>query len=59
MSDVAQTDSTTRTRTIAWEDPIQGAQKGKAMSGLDYLKALQAGEIAPPPIAVLMGMWIS
>ena len=59
MSDISQTDNATRTRTITWEDPLQGAQKGKAMSGLDYLKALQAEEIAPPPIAVLMGMWIS
>lgn len=59
MSDIAQTANTTRTRVVAWEDPMQGAQKGKAMSGLAYLKALQMGEIPPPPIAVLMGMWIS
>lgn len=29
------------------------------MSGLAYLKALQTGEIPPPPIAVLMNMWIT
>ena len=32
-----------RTRTITWEDPVLGAQAGRAMSGLDYLKAMQEG----------------
>ena len=45
-----------RTRTITWEDPAPGAQAGRAMSGLDYLKALQEGRIPPPPIVVLMDM---
>jgi len=47
-----------RTRTITWEDPAQTVQVGRTMSGLDYLKAMQAGEIPPPPIAVLMDMRI-
>lgn len=47
-----------RTRTIAWEDPIPGAKTGRTMSGLDYLKAIQAGAVPPPPIAVLMDMRI-
>jgi uncharacterized protein (TIGR00369 family) len=59
MSNSTEVGDTTRTRTITWEDPLQGAQKGKALSGLDYLKAVQSGEIAPPPIALLMGMWMS
>src|ERR1700730_10966779 len=50
---------TSRTRVITWEDPTAAVQKGKTISGLDYLKALQSGEFPPPPIAVLMGMWIS
>jgi uncharacterized protein (TIGR00369 family) len=50
---------TSRTRVITWEDPTTAIQTGKTISGLDYLKALQSGEFPPPPIAVLMGMWIS
>ena len=59
MSDIAQTNNTTRTRVVKWEDPGEGAQKGKMLSGLDYLKAMQAGEIPSPPIAMLMGLWLS
>ncbi len=48
-----------RTRVITWEDPTAAVQKGKTISGIEYLRALQAGELPPPPIAVLMGMWIT
>ncbi len=47
-----------RTRTITWEDPAPTAQVGRTMSGQDYLKAMQAGEFPPPPIAVLMDIRI-
>ena len=50
---------TSRTRVITWEDPTAAVQTGKTISGIAYLKALQSGELPPPPIAVLMGMWIS
>src|SRR5579864_8511602 len=49
----------TRTRAITWEDPTAAVQTGKTISGIAYLKALQTGELPPPPIAVLMGMWIT
>ena len=48
-----------RTRVITWEDPTAAVQKGKTISGIEYLKALQTGELPPPPIAVLMDMWIT
>jgi len=48
-----------RTRVITWEDPTAAIQKGKTISGIEYLKALQTGELPPPPIAVLMDMWIT
>ena len=48
-----------RTRVITWEDPIAAVQTGKMISGIAYLKALQSGELPPPPIAVLMDMWIT
>jgi len=50
---------TSRTRVISWEDPTAAVQKGKTISGIAYLKALQAGELPPPPFAVLLGIWIT
>jgi uncharacterized protein (TIGR00369 family) len=48
-----------RTRVITWENPADAVQTGRTISGMAYLKALQSGELPPPPIAVLMGMWIT
>src|SRR6266516_2045111 len=48
-----------RTRTITWEDPTEAVQMGKNISGIAYLKAMQSGEFPPPPIAVLINMWIT
>jgi uncharacterized protein (TIGR00369 family) len=45
-----------RTRTITWEDPMFTAEKIRAMSGLQALRAVQSGELPPPPMAVLLGM---
>src|SRR5436189_1996281 len=50
---------TSRTREIIWEDPTAAFQTGKTISGIAYLKAMQSGELPPPPIAVLMNMWIT
>jgi uncharacterized protein (TIGR00369 family) len=33
------------------------AEAGLRMSGLDYLRAMMAGELPPPPIAVTLGIW--
>ena len=40
-----------RNRAYEWEDPLPGFEQGKAMSGLDYMKALAAGRLPRPPIA--------
>ena len=48
-----------RTRVVSWEDPTSAVQLGKTVSGIEYLRALQAGELPPPPFAVLMGIWIT
>jgi uncharacterized protein (TIGR00369 family) len=45
-----------RTRTITWHDPMPGAKAGARMSGLDYLRAMAAGELPPPPIMATMGI---
>src|SRR5713226_6044007 len=50
---------TSRTRVISWEDPTAAVQTGKTISGIAYLRALQSGELPPPPVAVLLDMWIT
>jgi uncharacterized protein (TIGR00369 family) len=47
----------TRTRTFTWEDPLASARRGMELSGLDYLRAMMAGELPPPPIAVMLDMF--
>jgi uncharacterized protein (TIGR00369 family) len=50
---------TDRTRTVAWQDPTIGAAAMTTMPGLDYLRAMAAGELPPPPITALMNMAIA
>lgn len=45
---------TSRTREINWTDPHVLAENGRALSGLDYLNRLIAGELPPPPFARLL-----
>ena len=49
---------TTRSATITWQDPLPSAAAGAQMAGLEYVRAIQAGEIPPPPIAVVMNFSI-
>jgi uncharacterized protein (TIGR00369 family) len=53
---VSATAQHTRTRTIEWEDPMASAAAGAGMKGIDYMRALAAGVVPPPPIAVLLNM---
>ena len=46
---------TERTRTFAWADPIATLQSAAGMSGLEYMRAMLAGEIPMPPMAVTLG----
>ena len=39
-------------RTVTWHDP--DVTRGLAMAGIDYLKAMIAGELPPPPMAALV-----
>lgn len=48
-----------RSKTITWEDPLPGVSKGKTLSGLAYLQAIQEKELPAPPVAKLLGMNIS
>jgi uncharacterized protein (TIGR00369 family) len=44
----------TRTRDLTWQDPVPTAAAGAEMAGIDYMRALIAGQLPPPPIAVTM-----
>jgi uncharacterized protein (TIGR00369 family) len=46
----------TRERTLVWQDPVPTAAAGATMTGMEYMKAIVAGELPPPPIAVTMRM---
>lgn len=50
------TEAPGRSRTVSWEDPHIGAKLAKTMTGLEYIQALIAGSIPPPPITRLMRM---
>ena len=42
-------------RTVTWHDPAMVAEAGRTLAGIDFLKAIRDGELAPPPMAALMG----
>jgi uncharacterized protein (TIGR00369 family) len=43
-----------RSRTLVWQDPMPTAAAGAEMRGIEYMRAIVAGEVPPPPIAVTM-----
>jgi uncharacterized protein (TIGR00369 family) len=46
----------TRRRELVWQDPLPTAASGATMTGIEYMEAIVAGEMPPPPIAVTMRM---
>ena len=44
-----------RSITLEWADPAALAAAGRAMTGIDFLRAMRDGDLPPPPIAVLLG----
>lgn len=47
-----------RERTITWSDPVAMAAAGRAMAGVDFLRAMMSGAVPPPPSLVLLGATI-
>jgi uncharacterized protein (TIGR00369 family) len=47
---------TTRSRELVWQDPVPTAAAGATMTGMEYMRAIVAGKVPPPPIAVTMRM---
>jgi uncharacterized protein (TIGR00369 family) len=48
-----------RSRTITWFDPMPTAAAGRAMAGLDFIRAIRDGLLAPPPMASVFGFAIT
>ncbi len=45
------------TRTFTWKDPtVLAAAAADGRTGLEFMRAIAAGELPPPPIAQLLGM---
>lgn len=44
-----------RSVTVEWSDPLPLAQAGRAMSGIEFLRAIRDGKLPSPPIAMLLG----
>jgi hypothetical protein len=53
---VSTTQPALGSRTLEWSDPVATAAAGAEMAGLDYMRALVAGELPAPPIAITMNM---
>ncbi|OLF16368.1 PaaI family thioesterase [Actinophytocola xanthii] len=47
-------DELVRTRTVTWDDPEKTAASAAERSGLEFIQALAAGEVPPPPITRLI-----
>lgn len=50
---------TSRSRQVSWNDPHALAASGRELSGLEYLQKLIAGELPPPPIAILLNFTLA
>ena len=44
-----------RSLTVTWDDPKAAYAAGMKLSGIEYMRELIAGRIAPPPIMKLLG----
>jgi len=44
-----------RSLTVSWDDPKAAHAAGMKLSGIEYMRELIAGRIAPPPIMKLLG----
>lgn len=50
---------TDRERTYSWQDPVDLAGRTQQMSGLDFLTAIQQGDLPHPPICATIGFRIA
>ncbi|MGH8724210.1 MAG: PaaI family thioesterase [Burkholderiales bacterium] len=43
-----------RTLEVKWDDPVQLAQAGRSMPGIEFLRAIRDGKLPHPPICALL-----
>lgn len=55
MSETVPT-TVARTRTVEWQDPAPALAAAPGMTGLEFMRAVWAGEVPPPPISALLRM---
>jgi uncharacterized protein (TIGR00369 family) len=53
---VTQTQDPTRSRTFSWSDPTASITHLGQRGGLELIRAMITGELAPPPVMQLMAM---
>ena len=44
-----------RSLSVTWQDPVQLAQAGRTLPGIEFLRAIRDRKLPSPPIAVLLG----
>ena len=44
-----------RSVEVKWDDPVELAQAGRSMAGLEFLRAICDGRLPHPPICALLG----
>jgi len=44
-----------RSVEVQWDDPVQLAQAGRSLAGLEFLRAIRDGRLPHPPICALLG----
>ncbi|QRE72659.1 PaaI family thioesterase [Methylobacterium aquaticum] len=59
MESSAVPEAPLRERRVTWSDPRAIAKAGQGLAGLDFLRALIAGAVPPPPIVALMGITLA
>jgi uncharacterized protein (TIGR00369 family) len=52
---LARGPSTTRSKTVSWQDPVALHAAGAALPGRAFLTAILEGRLPPPPMAALIG----
>jgi uncharacterized protein (TIGR00369 family) len=48
--------SSERSRVVTWDDPIASVKAARGLGGIDVLRAIEGGDIPPPPVARLIGL---
>jgi uncharacterized protein (TIGR00369 family) len=47
-----------RSRVVTWDDPVASWKAARGLGGIDVLRAIEGGELPPPPVARLIGLEI-